>query len=166
MSKMNPVTRRGSIAILAVLSACAALPHAAAANDQDSNHQRRISIAVPEFSDSPPSGEVNAREMTEIIISDLKASGRLALLDPHELVEDNIDVAPHFDKWRSIDAQSLVTGRIVRKPDQRVMVEFRLWDVASGQQLVGAQYVLQPDDWRRVPHAIAEAILERLIGRS
>jgi hypothetical protein len=32
--------------------------------------------------------------------------------------------------------------------------------------LIAAQYLLQLDDWRRVPHAIAEAILERLVGRT
>jgi Tol biopolymer transport system component len=61
--------------------------------------------------------------------------------------------------------QCLVIGRIMRKPEQRVFVEFRLWDLVSSQQLYGAQYLLQLDDWRRVPHAIAAAILERLVGR-
>ncbi len=164
MSDKNPVTRRRSLAMLAGLAACATLSLAATA--EDNSHQQRISIAVPEFSDSSPSGDINAHEITEIIVSDLKASGRLALIEPRELAEEDSNIPPQFDKWRGIKAQSLVTGRIVRKPDQRVMVEFRLWDVAIGQQLVGAQYVLEPEDWRRVPHAIAQAILERLVGRS
>jgi TolB protein len=57
-----------------------------------------------------------------------------------------------------------VTGRIARKPDQRIIVEFRLWDVPTGQQLVGAQYGIHVEDWQHIPHAIAEAILERLVG--
>ena len=60
----------------------------------------------------------------------------------------------------------LVSGRIARMPDQRIKVDFRLWDVLTGRQLIGAQYGLQPEDWRRVRHVIAEAILGRLIGRS
>jgi TolB protein len=161
---MNPVTRRTSVAILAGLAACATFPLAATA--EDNSNQRRVSIAVPEFSDISPPGDVNAREITEIVVSDLKASGQLALVEPHELVEDKIDAVPHFDRWRSINAQTLAAGRIVRKPDQRIFVEFRLWDVATGRQLIGAQYVLQADDWHRIPHAIAEAILDRLVGRS
>ena len=162
MSDKSPVTRRTSLTIVAGLAACATFPLAAAAED----NKQRVSIAVPEFSDNSPSGDISARETTEIIVSDLKASGRLALIEPRELAEEDSNIPPQFDKWRGIKAQSLVTGRIVRKPDQRVMVEFRLWDVATGHQLVGAQYVLEPEDWRRVPHAIAQAILDGLVGRS
>jgi len=119
---------------------------------------------VPDFSGSSASGEVNARDITEIITSDLKSSGRLVLIESNGLVEENLDAIPQFDKWRGINTDCLVTGRIARMPDQRVMVEFRLWDVVSGNQMIAAQYGLQLENWRRVPHAIAEAILKRLIG--
>lgn len=156
MPVMKPVSRRTSMAMIAGFVTCAR-PAAA---------QPRISIAVPDFTGDPVSDDVTPRSITEILISDLKASGRLALIESKGLVEDNIDVIPQFDQWRGIHAGNLVTGRIARKPNQRIIVEFRLWDVATGQQLIGAQYGLQSDDWRRVPHAIAENILERLIGQT
>jgi TolB protein len=164
MPPMNPVTRRTSFAIITGLIAGAGLPRAATAND--ANNQRGISIAVPEFLNSSGADDISPREITEIIVADLKASGRLALIEPHDLAEENVNTVPQFDRWRGINVDSLVIGRITRKPDQRLFVEFRLWDIASRQQLYGAQYLLQSDDWRRVPHAIAEAILERLVGRS
>jgi Tol biopolymer transport system component len=164
MPPKNPVTRRTSLAIMTGLVACAGLPRAATAND--GNNQHRISIAVPDFSNGSGADDISPRDITEIIISDLRASGRLALIESNGLVEENINTVPQFDKWRGINAQCLVTGRIVRKPDQRIFVEFRLWDLLSGHQLYGAQYLLQSDNWRRVPHAIAEAILERLVGRT
>ncbi len=149
-------SRRTWMAMMAGLVACV----------RPAAGQRRVSIAVTEFSGDPVSDEVSPRSITEIIISDLKASGRLALIEPHGLVEDNIDSIPQFDKWRSINADGLVTGCITPKPDQHILVQFRLWDVAIGQQLAGAQYGLPLQDWQRVPHVIADAILDRLVGRT
>jgi TolB protein len=68
---------------------------------------------------------------------------------------------PAFDKWRSIHTEWLLTGRVTQ-PDHRLKVEFRLWNVIRGTQLLGQQYFLQPEQWRNVSHVIAEAILKRL----
>ena len=165
MSRMKPVTRRASLAMLTGFVTLARSPYAAAEDERD-KHPQPISIAVPDFSGDPVSDEASARDLTEIIIADLKASGRFVLVEPDRSVDENLDPIPQFGRWRGLHAESLVIGRIARQEDRRVKVEFRLWDVATGHQLVGAQYWLQPEDWRRVPHVIAEAILGRLIGRS
>jgi hypothetical protein len=34
--------------------------------------------------------------------------------------------------------------------------------VITGKQVLGQQYFLQPEQWRNVSHAMAEAILKRL----
>jgi TolB protein len=160
MSGIKPITRRTWLAIAAGLVIGVRLRQAAA----DDNNQRRASIAVPNFSGSLSAGDTTAHDITELVISDLKAVGRLTLIEPDGLVEETINAPPHFDKWRSIHADCLIIGNIARAPDQRVKVEFRLWEMASGHQLLGAQYMLQPDDWRRSAHAIADAVLERLVG--
>jgi TolB protein len=164
MPLIKPVTRRVLLAVASGVVVCARLPEAAAQNTGDNKNQQRISIAMPDFSDNAASDVVNSRDLTEAIISDLKASGRFVFVEPDKSIEENIDVIPRFDKWRSIHTDCLVTGRITRKPDARIFVEFRLWDVVSGQQLFGAQYRLQSDDWRRISHTIAEEILKRLVG--
>ena len=81
-------------------------------------------------------------------------------------IEENLDAVPQFDKWRSINAELLVTGRVTTTPDQRFKAEFRLWDVISGKITIAQQYWLRPDDSRRVPHLVAEAIFERVTGQS
>ena len=83
------------------------------------------------------------------------------LIEPDAPIEGNINAAPAFDKWRGIDTEWLLTGRVTQ-PDRRLKVEFRLWNVITGQQVLGQQYFLKPEQWRNVPQIIAEAILKRL----
>ena len=61
-------------------------------------------------------------------------------------------------------AQALVTGRVSRDPSGRLKAEFRLWDVESGQQLTGQQYVTDANFWRRVGHIISDAVYTKVTG--
>jgi TolB protein len=125
-------------------------------------------IALPDFvGGTPPDSDV-ARNVTEIINANLKRSGLFAPIDPAAYIEriSNIDAVPRFPDWRTINAQALVTGRITRQPDGRLKTEFRLWDVAAGQQLTGQQYYTVPDNWRRIAHIISDAIYQRLTGET
>ncbi len=75
--------------------------------------------------------------MTQVITNNLKRSGLFAPIDQAAYIEKviNIDAAPQFQNWKTINAQALVTGRMTRQGDGRLKAEFRLWDVATGQQL-------------------------------
>ena len=99
-------------------------------------------IALPDFVGvTPNDGEV-ARNVTQIITANLKRSGLFAPIDQAAYIEriTNIDTRPRFPEWRTIAAQALVTGRCAQT-DGRLKTEFRLWDVASSEQLiVGLQY--------------------------
>ena len=127
-----------------------------------------IPIALPDFvGGSPNDGDVG-RNITQVITANLKRSGLFAPIDPAAYLErvSNIDALPRFADWRAINAQALVTGRITRQGDGRLKSEFRLWDVASAEQLTGAQYFTSPDIWRRVAHIISDAIYQRLTGEA
>src|SRR4051794_7805775 len=125
-----------------------------------------LPIAIPNFvAGTPADGEVGAG-VTQVITNNLKRSGLFAPIDQAAFIEkiSNIDQAPQFQSWKTINAQALVTGRMTRQGDGRLKAEFRLWDVAAGQQLTGQQYFTSPEYWRRIAHIISDQIYERLTG--
>ena len=125
-----------------------------------------LPIAIPNFVGGTPSdGDVGVG-VTQVITNNLKRSGLFAPIDQAAYIEKvvNIDAAPQFQNWKTINAQALVTGRMTRQGDGRLKAEFRLWDVATGQQLTGQQYSTSPEYWRRIAHIISDQIYERLTG--
>ena len=128
--------------------------HAAA--DRDPEFRARARLA---------DGEVGAG-VPQVITNNLKRSGLFAPIDQAAYIEriTNIDAAPQFQNWKTINAQALVTGRMTRQGDGRLKAEFRLWDVDTGQQLTGQQYFTSPEYWRRIAHIISDQIYERLTG--
>ena len=125
-----------------------------------------LPIAIPNFvPGSPADGEVSAG-VAQVITNNLRRSGLFAPIDQAAFIEKitNIDAAPQFQSWKTINAQALVTGRTTRQSDGRLKAEFRLWDVAAGQQLAGQQYYTSPEYWRRIAHIISDQIYARLTG--
>jgi TolB protein len=125
-----------------------------------------LPIAIPNFvAGTPADGEVGVG-VTQVITNNLKRSGLFNPIDQAAYIEHvtNIDTAPQFANWKTINAQALVTGRMTRQPDGRLKAEFRLWDVATGQQLTGQQYFTSSEYWRRIAHIISDQIYERLTG--
>src|SRR6201996_4088281 len=125
-----------------------------------------LPIAIPNFvAGTPSDGDVGAG-VTQVITNNLKRSGLFAPIDQAAFIEKitNIDAAPQFNNWKTINAQALVTGRMTRQGDGSLRAEFRLWDVATGQQLAGRAYSTAPEYWRRIAHIISDQIYERLTG--
>jgi TolB protein len=75
-----------------------------------------------------------------------------------------VNQTPVFDPWKAISAQALLVGAVSSGADGRLNVDFRLWDVYAGDQLVGMHFTAAPDSWRRIAHQIADAVYEKLTG--
>jgi TolB protein len=125
-----------------------------------------LPIAIPNFVAGTPADAEVGVGVSQVITNNLKRSGLFAPIDPTAFIEkiSNIDVPPQFANWKTINAQALVTGRMTRQGDGRLKAEFRLWDVATGQQFAGQQYFTAPEYWRRIAHIISDQIYERLTG--
>jgi TolB protein len=164
----HALTRRQAASLLSTgLLSSAVAPFGGAANAQSSYLDIRrgsnftpIPIAVTNFA-----GEQGAM-LTSVVTNNFKRSVFLQPLDSKTFVEHiaNPDQAPQMDQWRMLNAQFVVTGRVARAADGRLRTEFRLWDVATGQQVAGQQYVTDPNNARRVAHIVSDAIFARVTG--
>ncbi|MGE0339750.1 MAG: Tol-Pal system beta propeller repeat protein TolB [Xanthobacteraceae bacterium] len=124
-----------------------------------------LPIAITEFVGGQGEQDTG-RGISGVITNNLRRSGLFAPVDPAAFIEriNNIDVAPRFQDWRVINAQTLVTGRVIRQGDGRFSVAFRLWDISAGQYMIGQQFLTQPENWRRIAHIISDLIYQRLTG--
>ena len=117
-----------------------------------------LPIAIPTFAGAGPYGADIAR----IVASDLERSGYFRVVPG--LPPADVSATPQLAAYRAGGVQALVAGRAVVGADGRLQTEFRLWDVALSDQLLGQQFAATPDNWRRVAHKIADAIYARLTG--
>lgn len=121
-----------------------------------------LPIAVADFTGEGDAGP----RIAAIITNNLKRSGYFAPMDKARFPERQaaFDAVPGFEAWRAIGVQGLVVGRVSRDPSGRLKTEFRLWDVTTGQQIAGSQYVTDPATWRRVGHIISDAVYTKITG--
>jgi len=104
-------------------------------------------------------------EIAKVIEVNFRRSGLFNPLKKDSFVQ-NPDIAhikPRFEDWRLIKAQALVTGKVTVS-DEKLRVEFRLWDVIAAKEMVALAFSTTPNNWRRVAHIISDKVYERLTG--
>ena len=133
-----------------------------------------LPIAVsPLFSDSDTKQELRnetnisklGEKISEVVENNLRRTGLFNPLEKNAFLQ-NPDVAhlkPRFEDWKLIKAQALITGQ-VKFVDEKLRVEFRLWDVLAAKELMALAFTTVPENWRRVGHIISDKIYERLTG--
>ena len=126
---------------------------------------------------SPLHVDIKSQELKEIKIKELgenistiiernfKGTGLFNPLKKEAFVQkpDIAHLKPRFEDWRLIKAQALVTGKLLIK-DDKLKIEFRLWDLAAAQEMTALAFTTTPSNWRRVAHIISDKIYERLTG--
>ena len=125
-----------------------------------------LPIAIPDFVGDGSVDAATAREISDVVASDLRTSGLFAPIDQSAFIEKGVSRRTPCRLSTiggSLNAQALVVGRI-GSADGRLKAEFRLWDIYSGKQLAGEQFFAQPKDARRIGHIIADTIYERITG--
>jgi TolB protein len=122
-----------------------------------------IPIAVPVFLGPDPK---LSTDVSDVVVADLERSGLFQPLDRASYLDQirDVNAAPRFPDWRAIRADALVVGSVGQASDGRIVAEFRLWDVATGRQLIGQRFATNAQNWRRVGHIIADQVYQQLTG--
>ena len=104
-------------------------------------------------------------EISKIIEINLKRSGLFNPLKKDSFVQkpEVAHIKPRFEDWNLIKAQALITGK-VKVTEDKLRVEFRLWDIVAAKEIVALAFTTSPTNWRRVAHIITDKIYERLTG--
>lgn len=131
-------------------------------------------VVVPQFAipkNVPTSAGdtgVIARQISDVIASDLRSTDRLVAIGPDRARVYSFPetTAPLFRQWRTTGAKALVTGFVQARDDDRITVGCYLHDIGGGREMTRQGFVIAPSDWRRAAHRCADAIYTQLTGRS
>ncbi len=120
-----------------------------------------VPIAVVPFGGQAEGGP---NDVAAVIAGDLQLSGRFKPLERRDLVaRPTRGEQVRFEDWRLLKSDFLVIGHVA--PDASgLAVEFELFNVQTGQQLLTKRLVTSERGLRATAHRIADLIFERLTG--
>ncbi len=104
-------------------------------------------------------------EISTVVENNLRKSGLFNPLNKDSFLQkpDIAHLKPRFEDWALIKAQALITGKVTLV-DEKLRVEFRLWDVLAAKEMMALAFTTVPTNWRRVGHIITDKIYKRLTG--
>lgn len=104
-------------------------------------------------------------DVSAIITSDLARSGKFSPLPEIDLLarpQKPEDV--HFKTWRISGIDHLVIGGVQHMGGEQYKVNFRLFDILKGEQLLGYSFSATKSSLRSIAHRISDHIVENLTG--
>ncbi len=104
-------------------------------------------------------------EISKVVENNFIQSGLFNPLSKDAFLQkpDIAHLKPRFEDWALIKAQALITGKVSIN-NGKLKVEFRLWDVLAGREMLALAFTTVPNNWRRVGHIITDKVYERLTG--
>ena len=124
-------------------------------------------IAITNFYSPNESAKKIGKNISMVISDNLERSGLFAPIDQKAFIQnsESLSKTPRFEDWKVIKSQHLVAGKI-SKIENKIAVEFRLYDVFSQKELLAKKYETSEKNWRRVSHIISDAVFSRITGDS
>ena len=126
-----------------------------------------IPVAILEFNSSSEESKEISSNINNVVSNNLERSGLFKVI-PKKLffnVSIPFEKKPVFNDWKITTAQGLVHGKLKIK-NEKLDIEFRLWDVLSQKQMVAQKLSTEKSNWRRIAHVISDIIYQRITGES
>jgi TolB protein len=126
----------------------------------------RVSVATPAFLVLPGTPADVAQRFQQVLDADLAVAAPIAVLDHklYGLVQEDPRPKILYERWRSIGAQFLLTGTVVRAGGQLV-VEARLVDLVSGEYAFAKRYRAGLNATDVLAHTLANDLVKVFTGR-
>ncbi len=124
---------------------------------------KAVPIAVVPFgwdqADGPPG------DVSKVVADDLQRSGRFAPIPVGDMLQRPTQGADvDFGDWRILDVEVVVIGQLVPTGGDRYTIQFQVFDVLRGQQLLGYRQPATAGNLRAMSHRVADMIYEELTG--
>ena len=104
-------------------------------------------------------------DIAAVIKADLSRSGRFAPIAENDMLQKPISgIEVDFDDWSILAVEAVVIGKFTQTGANAYSVQFQLFDVFRGEQLVGYRMPASRVTMRRVAHRAADMIYEKLTG--
>lgn len=131
--------------------------------------QAQLKLAMPQLTFRPGMtgpGQAAARELEAALREDLERSGIFVIQGPEELAVLQLsgDTARDFEGYRSLGNEVLLLGDVYEEGG-RLVLEGRVYDLASKQSILGKRYRGGFELARRMAHSFADEIVLYFSGR-
>ncbi|CAN5330575.1 Tol-Pal system beta propeller repeat protein TolB [soil metagenome] len=124
---------------------------------------RAVPVAVVPFGWS--GGGEKPIDIADVVAADLERSGRFAPMSQEDMLErptSSTDI--DFEDWRLLGTDVIVIGRLIPESAERYTIQFQLFDVFRGKQLLGYRLPSTHTALRASAHKISDMIFEKLTG--
>lgn len=104
-------------------------------------------------------------DVAALVSADLQRSGRFDPMDRADMLQrPTTGTEVNFGDWRIQRTDVLVIGRLVQQGPDQYEIQFQVFDVLRGEQLMGYRQGSSAADLRRNSHRVADLIYEKLTG--
>jgi TolB protein len=104
-------------------------------------------------------------DVAEIVSADLARTGRFAPINRNDMLEQpTTGRTLDFEDWRILGVEVVVVGRLVESEPDRYTIQFQVFDVFRGEQLLGYRQPSSGARLRPSSHRVADLIYEELTG--
>lgn len=127
--------------------------------------QIRLAFPAAAIATNPDLAQV-ARESEQTLRDDLEISGVFAIQGPQQLsvLQLTGDPARDYELYRSLGSEVLVQVDYKSEGDL-IVLEGRLFDLVSGEPILGKRYRGEREAGRRIAHTFADEIIQYFSGR-